>query len=105
MPTKHSRTAAICSRTSLIVAGGTQNEDTFSKLGGADSGRLNTVEILDTETSQWSTAASLPIPIARASFTVYNYMLGGMDKNGLTRAVFTTTVTKILMWVMDLFPQ
>ena len=49
MPTKRFGTAAVCSGKSLVVAGG----------GGGDNKPLHTVEVMDTETLQWSTASSL----------------------------------------------
>ena len=56
MPTKRYETAAVCSGRSLIVAGG-------------DNGRniLSTVEVLDTDTRQWSIASSLIYPISDAT--------------------------------------
>ena len=99
MPTKRSQTAAISTGKLLIVAGGTHSSDAVYKRSTADNGRLTTVEILDTETLQWSTAASLPIRFAHASATVYNnslYLLGGLDQNGKTRAVLTTTVEALI---------
>ena len=50
MPTKRLLTSAVCCSRSLIVTGG---------LGEGDE-RLSTVEVMDTETLQWSTTSSLP---------------------------------------------
>ena len=49
MPTKRCHTAALCTETSLIVAGGM-----------GETGRLLTVEVMNTNTLQWSSAADLP---------------------------------------------
>ena len=51
MPTKRCRSTALCTGTTLIVAGG--KETIFSTT-------LTTVEVMNTETRQWSTAADLP---------------------------------------------
>ena len=49
MPTKRCHTAALCTGTSLIVAGGI-----------GETGDLLTVEVMNTNTLQWSSAADLP---------------------------------------------
>ena len=69
MPTKRYATAAVCGGTSLVVAGGLGNIFTH----------LDTVEVMDTETLQWSTASSLPFPLRYASATICQdriYLLG-----------------------------
>jgi len=50
MQTKRTKPAVVCNGKFLVVAGGR----------GDDYGTLNTVEVMDTETLQWSTASSLP---------------------------------------------
>ena len=54
MPTKRYASTALCTGADLIVAGG-QTEN-YS--------RLKTVEVMNTETRQWSTAVDLPIHLA-----------------------------------------
>lgn len=74
MPTRRYRTAAVCSGSSLIVAGG--------ELGGKN---IDTVEVMDTEILQWSTATSLLHPMACAVATVCGdklYLMGGYDVEG-----------------------
>jgi len=69
MPTKRYGAAAVCSGKSLVVAGG--DNEKFSS--------LNTVEVMDTETLQWSTASSLPFELRYASATISDdniYLLG-----------------------------
>ena len=69
MPTKRHGTAAVSSGKSLVVAGGS----------GGDYIPLHTVEVMDTETLQWSTASSLPFTVAYASATICQdriYLLG-----------------------------
>ena len=71
MPTKRQGTTAVCSGKSLIVAGGYGKEDC-----------TNTVEVMDTEARQWSTASSLPFPLGYASATIYQdhiYLLGNNE--------------------------
>ena len=53
MPTKRYRSTALCTETALIVAGGMAK----------DQSPLKTVEIMNTVTKQWSTAADLPQPV------------------------------------------
>ena len=83
MPTKRIFAAAVCTGTALIVAGG---------LGESWTG-LATVEVLDFETSQWSTAADLPKRLSGCSAAVHGdqlYMLG--DGSG----VYTCSVGALL---------
>ena len=54
MPTKRWDSTALCTKSDLIVAGGV-NEQNVS---------LKTVEMMNIETLQWSTAADLPQPLA-----------------------------------------
>ena len=55
MPTKRWLTAVLCSGRSLVVAGGV----------GEGNKNLSTVEVMKTETLQWSTASSLPHPLSK----------------------------------------
>ena len=69
MPTKRHSPAAVCSGHSLVVVGG-HNEQYQS---------IPTVEVMDTSTLQWFTAASLPKGMYRASMTMCGddlYLLG-----------------------------
>ena len=70
MPTRRVHTTSLCTGTTLIVAGGV-------------AGRvLSTVEVMDTKTHQWSTAADLPEPIWDTSATVCGdqlYLLGSLN--------------------------
>ena len=73
MPTSRYYLAAVCRGTSLIAAGG---------YGG---GRvLRTVEVMDTESLQWTLVNPLPHPMWGASIAVSQekvYLLGGVDQN------------------------
>ena len=59
MPTKRHGTIALCTETALIVAGG-------CKLAAP----LKTVEVMNIETHQWSTASDLPQPLWNTSATI-----------------------------------
>ena len=68
MPTIRDYPAAVCTGRHVVVAGGANDRE-----------HLPTVEVMDTHTRQWSTAASLPRGIYRASMTVCGdtlYLLG-----------------------------
>ena len=89
MPTARYFLAAVCRGRNVIAAGG---------YGDGDR-RVRTVEILDTELRQWSSAASLPHPMKSASITVCEdllYLLGGTDQNGRTLSVLTSSITDLL---------
>ena len=89
MPTKRYKTAAVCSGRSLIVAGG---ED--------DCNILSTVEVLDTDTRQWSVASSLTHPFSLATISICGerlYMLGGQDQTDYpTHSVLSCSVPELL---------
>ena len=73
MPTKHWLTVVVCSGRSLVVAGGSTGDK-----------KPSTVEVMNTETLQWSTASSLPHPLGQSTITLIGdrvYMLGGWDHN------------------------
>ena len=90
MPTARYHLAAVCRGRNVIAAGGRDG-------GGRE---LSTVEILDTDLRQWSSAASLPHPMSLASITVCGdllYLLGGYDQNGdRTLSVLTSSITDLL---------
>jgi N-acetylneuraminic acid mutarotase len=90
MPTKRESTTSLCTGATLIVAGGE----------GKGSRVLSTVEVMDTETHQWSTAADLPQPMWSASATICGdqlYMLGGSLKDYVSvKSVYTCSVSTLL---------
>ena len=70
MPTKRDFTTALCAETALIVIGG-MNEQVV---------RLRMVEVMNTETLQWSSVAQLPEKLYLVSATMCGdniYLLGG----------------------------
>ena len=86
MPTKRRFVTVMCTETVLIIAGGLRE----------DYGSLATVEVLNFETSQWSTAVDLPKPLFCYSAAVHGdqlYMLGGAMFN---KAVYTCSVSALL---------
>ena len=71
MPTKRSGTIVLCIEAALIVAGGGNDKSVPST--------LLTVEVMNTATLQWSTAADLPQPLTFAPASVcgdHIYILG-----------------------------
>ena len=87
MPTKRYGTAAVCSGMSLVVAGG----------GGGDNKPLHIVEVMDTETQQWSTASSLPFALRYASSTICQdriYLLG-QDRSNEPRSVLACSMADL----------
>ena len=90
MPTKRWLTTAVCSGRSLIVAEGV----------GEGHKRLSVVEVMDTETLQWSTACSLPHPLCGELAAICGgqvYMLGGFDQSRkFTKSLFTCSLATLL---------
>ena len=89
MQTKRVFSAVVCSGKALVVAGGK----------GESYTRLTTVEVVGTDTLQWSTASSLPHPFSDATATVCGervYLGGGWDERGLTKSVFTCSLSALL---------
>ena len=90
MPTKRCWPAVISAQNYLIAAGGVR--------GVAKT--LSTVEVMNTATREWYTAASLPEPVCWMSATVCGgrlYLLGGLDKYiNPTQVVFTCTLDSLL---------
>ena len=87
MPTKRKLTAVVCSGKTLVVAGGEQ-------WGPLWATSLATVEVMDTDTLQWSTASGLPQPLDSATATVCGdrvYLLGGWGK----QSVFTCSLSAL----------
>ena len=89
MPTKRRWTSAVCSGRSLIVAGG----------WGGGRKRMHTVEVMDTETLQWSTASSLPHSLCGELAAICGdqvYQLGGYDQGKYTKSLFTCSLATLL---------
>ena len=90
MPTKRGYTAVVCCRKALLVAGGYGEEITI----------LSTVEVMNTDTLQWSTASNLPHPLSDATATVCGdrvYLVGGSDQHWKsTNSTFTCSLSALL---------
>ena len=91
MPTKRFNVSTLCTGTTLIVAGGR---------GGYKDDVLKIVEVLNTETREWHTAADLPQPLTYPSLTLCGnlvYLLGGANKDGDTvNSVYSCSLTSLL---------
>ena len=88
MPTRRCFVTAVCTGAVLIVAGGYDGKK-----------ELTTVEVLNTERHQWSTAIDLPEPMQYHSATVCGdrlYMLGGAHDHEPTESVYTCSVSALL---------
>ena len=91
MPTKRSSSVAVCTGQALIVAGGFINQDRKT---------LRTVEVMDIDTKEWSSAADLPEPLYRASITICQdriYIIGGWSGGAATKSVYTCTLTDLFL--------
>ena len=90
MPTKRSCVAALCTGTSLIVAGGSDD----------NSAKLKIVEVLNTDTQQWHTTPDLSEPLANPSLTLCGdlvYLLGGFNnKDSATTSVYSSSLSSLL---------
>ena len=90
MSTKKDSTTSLNTGTVLVVAGGRNK----------GSSCLNIVEVLSTETLQWFSAPSLPIPLRNASAAMCGskvYLLGGVDRDFFgSKTVFTYSVNALV---------
>ena len=92
MPTKRSSSVAVCTGQALIVAGG-NNQDRKT---------LRTVEVMDIDTKEWSSAVDLPEPLyGAASITICHnriYIIGGLNDDGRPfKSVYTCTLTDLFL--------
>ena len=94
MPTKRALTAVVCSGKALVVAGGVTRGE------GGKFVKLTMVEVMDTETQQWSTVSSLPQPLIEPSATVCGdsiYLVGRKEQQRYyTNSVFTCCLSALL---------
>ena len=90
MPTKRSSSVAVCTGQALIVAGGLDQ----------NWKRLRTVEVMDIDTKEWSSAPDLPEPLSGASITICHnriYIIGGWSGGAATKSVYTCTLTDLFL--------
>ena len=74
MPSRRWGTAAVCTCSALIVAGG----------GGGGGIIRKRVEVMDTNSHQWSTAADLPQPLCHTSVKICGdrlFIIGGVNED------------------------
>ena len=91
MPTCRHSSTALCTETYLIVAGGKDRDKVV----------MRKVEVMNTETHQWSTASDLPAPRLYSSITICDdilYMLGGAcgAKHIPVRSVYICSLSALL---------
>ena len=92
MPTSRYGACALCTGAALIVAGGEEN---------TDSGKLATIEVLNTATSQWSKAVDLPQQMIGGSLLQIGsdtlYILGAYDRDqNPIKSVHTCSLNALL---------
>ena len=88
MPTKRALTAVVCSGKALVVAGGEGEGFTV----------LTTVEVMDTDTLNWSTASNLPHPLSAAVATVCRdgvYLVAGRHQRRTAESVLTCSLSDL----------
>lgn len=109
MPTKRGRVAALCTGKHLIVAAG-QLAVVGGRLGPGvtirtlspdmeESGYVRKVEMLDTESEQWYTLASLPQASTDLSISLCSrnlYLLGGWSSKDRTKTMITCHLQSLL---------
>ena len=98
MPTKRWLTIVVCSVRYLLVAGGSEGYV-----------KLSTVEVMDTDTLQWSTASSLPHPLSETTATLCGdqvYILGGINQSSKqSKSVFTCSLASLLQSCQPQLPR
>ena len=85
----HSNPAVVTTEMSLIVAGGS----------GYEVGTEAAVELMNTQTLQWSLVPSLPYPLSQATAVVCRgslYIGGGFVIGGATKSVLTAKLSDLL---------
>jgi serine/threonine protein kinase len=93
MPTKRCWTTALCTKTVLIVVGGSRDRNQSKTF-------LKTVEVMNIATHEWYTAADIPEGLFSVSATICGdsiYMLGG--KTGFyipSRSVYTCSLSALI---------
>ena len=97
MPTKRSKSGAMCTRIALIVAGGE----------GKSGKALTTVEVMNSDTLQWSRASDLPEPLWRSSPALCDsqlYIVGGVNVSRPSKSVYTYSIMALLQLCQPAFP-
>ena len=89
MPTKRQGSTALCTETALIVAGG-ESEDQSTLY-------LRTVEVMNTETLQWSTAANLPQIMYEAPGAICGDHVYILTPDSLSKSMYTCPVSALIL--------
>ena len=88
MPTKRGLSGVVCSGKALVVAGGEGEGFTV----------LTTVEVMNTDTLNWSTASNLPHPLSAAVATVCRdgvYLVAGCHQRRTAESVLTCSLSDL----------
>ena len=88
MPTRRQSAACITTEQALVVAG-----------GNAGIRDLDTVEVMNTNTKQWTVVSPLPQKLSELSGTVCGdtlYLAGGLLNYSLSKSVFTCTIPDLM---------
>ena len=88
MPTPRNTFASVTTEQALVVAGGHDG-----------SKRLNSVEVMNIPTKQWSTAIHMPCPFSCISATICGdqlYLGGGFDEDKVSKSVLTCSLPELL---------
>ena len=88
MPTTREGSTALCTGTALIVAGGEDRDTSFAP--------LRTVEVMSTESLQWSTAANLPQAMCQIPATVCGSQMYIMGENNLNMNMYTCSLQALI---------
>ena len=82
MPTKRHGSTALCTGTALIVAGGGNG--------------IKSVEVMNTETLQWSTAASLPQPLYSPPGAVCGDQVYILSLSSVSKSMYTCSISALI---------
>ena len=91
MPTARGNTAAISTERFLVVAGG--------KVGGNRPKKLDTIEVMNTSTRQWTVSTRLPNACSDLTCAIYDgrlYLAGGYKGEEATKDVLTCSLNDLL---------
>ena len=94
MPTARFDPSVFTHNTHLIACGGVT-----SWTSGEQFTCTSTVEVLSSETGQWSTLAPLPFPLHLMSTAISNgrcYLIGGADQEGITQRAFSAPLSYLI---------
>ena len=94
MPTARFHPSVFTHNTHLIACGGVTSWTSVKQFTCTSA-----VEVLSSETGQWSTLAPLPFPLSRMSTAISNgrcYLIGGADQEGLDKTAFSAPLSYLI---------